>query len=161
MGIDRHTAIKLEAEDVMAAPSPATRPSQTIAIAFILPKTEPKQLASKKHRTKNNQNGGIPFQTRVASSSKPEKMVMCISERAKYDLAKHHSKDEEREDQLGGVYVRNAQIGADVHQAGQDRIDAHGGEGHERNELSLAEFGFQIGLQSKENGACLMRNAPL
>ena len=76
MGMDKQTAIKLEAEEMTADPSPATRPNHSIAIALMLPKTDPKHDALRKHNTKKTQNGGIPFHTNEDISNSIENIEM-------------------------------------------------------------------------------------
>src|SRR3546814_16792553 len=58
--LERMTAIRLDSEDTIEAPSPATRPSDCIARAFTLPNSTPLQQKARKQSVMKETNGGTP-----------------------------------------------------------------------------------------------------
>src|SRR3546814_5730535 len=61
------TAIRLDSEDTIEAPSPATRPSDCIARAFRLPNSTPLQQKARKQSVMKTPNGGTPPAAAVAA----------------------------------------------------------------------------------------------
>src|SRR3546814_8847319 len=66
------TAIRLDSEDTIDAPSPATRPSDCIARAFRLPNSTPLQQKARKQSVMKTPNGGTPPAAAVAARRSEE-----------------------------------------------------------------------------------------